>query len=122
MEWLRFFISAALLVFALVCYAGAVFGIWKFGFVMNRIHAAGIGDTLGLFSITISLMLAAGWSMVTLKLLLLVLFLWFTSPVSSHFLSQIEYFTNPDLYQQAGREETEDDLLHVAGRERTQEE
>ena len=109
MVWVRFFLSAALLIFALVCYAGAVFGVWKFGFVMNRMHAAGIGDTLGILALIAALVLEAGWSMVSLKLILLILFLWFTSPVATHILSQIEYFTNPDLYKEAGRVETEED-------------
>ena len=109
LEWIRFALAAAILIFALVCFAAAVKGVWKFGFVMNRMHAAGIGDTLGLLSVILALMLASGWNMGTLKLLLLALFLWFTSPVSSHFLSQIEYFTNPGLYRETHREETAED-------------
>ena len=32
-----------------------------------------------------------------LKLLLLIFFMWFTSPVSTHFVAQVEYFTNEHL-------------------------
>ena len=38
-----------------------------------------------------------------LKLILLVGFMWNTSPVSSHFLSQVEYYTNPNLYDHMKR-------------------
>ena len=112
LEWIRFALAAALLIFALVCFAAAVKGVWKFGYALNRMHAAGIGDTLGLLSVILALMLASGWDMGTLKLLLLVLFMWFTSPVNSHFLSQIEYFTNPGLYRETRREKTAEDAEH----------
>ena len=105
LEWIRFFLTAALIIFGLVCFAGAVLGAWKFGFVMNRMHAAGIGDTLGLLCIIAGLVIASGWNMNSLKLILIILFMWFTSPVSSHFLSQIEYFTNPDLGKEARLEQ-----------------
>ncbi len=109
-EWIRFIIVAALLAFALVCFAAAVTGVWRFGFVMNRMHAGGIGDTMGFFCLILGLVIAQGPAWESLKLLLLVVFLWCTSPVSSHFLIQIEYFTNPNLYDLAEREETEDDM------------
>ncbi len=104
LAWIRFFITAALVIFSLICFAGAVLGVWRFGYVLNRIHAAGIGDTLALCSMILALMINAGFSMDTLKLLILVVFMWMTSPTSSHFLSQIEYFTNPSLYGHVERE------------------
>ena len=64
---------------------------------MNRMHAAGIGDTAGIFLVIASLAVASGLQMGTWKLLILVFFLWFTSPVSTHFLGQVEYYTNPVL-------------------------
>ena len=109
LEWLRFLVTAALLVFGLVSFAGAVVGTWRFGFIMNRMHAAGCGDTLGLLCIALAMVVHAGPGMDALKLLVLVLFLWCTSPVSSHFLIQMEYFTNPDLYQETDRVESADD-------------
>ena len=109
LEWIRFFITAALLVLGLVCFSAAVLGAWKFGFVMNRMHAAGIGDSMGLLCIVLAMVVATGLNMDSLKLLLLVVFLWATSPVSSHFLIQTEYFTNPHLYDMADRQETEED-------------
>jgi hypothetical protein len=33
--------------------------------------------------------------------------MWFTSPVSSHVLIQVEYFTNPHLYEHVKREDRE---------------
>ena len=96
-EWVRFFLVAVLLITALAVYVLEVIGIFRFGYMMNRIHAAGVGDTLGLLCVTGAMMIAAGLSFTTLKLLLLIVFMWLTSPSSTHFLSQIELNTNPHL-------------------------
>ena len=90
-EWIRFAIAAILMILALGSFIAAVTGAYRFGFVMNRMHAAGIGDTAGIFLVILSLAVALGPKMSTWKLLILVFFLWFTSPVSTHFLGQVEY-------------------------------
>ena len=102
-EWIQFWITALMLAAALFSFAAAVFGIYRFGFVMNRMHAAGIGDTFGILFMAAGLAVSAGFSMETLKMLLVPAFLWFTSPVSTHFLAQVEYYTNPELYKYMGR-------------------
>ena len=50
----------------------------------TRMHAAGITDTLGADLILAGLMVQAGISLVTVKLLLIGAFLFFTSPTSTH--------------------------------------
>ena len=62
--------------------AGA--GVLRLPDVFTRLHAAGMKDTLGVaFTIT-GLMLQAGLTLVTIKLLLIWLFLWFTAPIAGH--------------------------------------
>ena len=97
LEWIRFFAAAVLIILGLCSFGAAVLGAYRFGFVLNRMHAAGIGDTAGIFFVIASLAVARGPHMDTLKLVVLVFFLWFTSPVSTHFLGQVEYYTNPLL-------------------------
>ena len=97
LEWIRFAIAAVLAILGLCSFGAAVLGAYRFGFVLNRMHAAGIGDTAGIFLMIASLAVARGLHMDTLKLVVLVFFLWFTSPVSTHFLGQVEYYTNPLL-------------------------
>ena len=70
---------------------------------MNRMHSSGIGDTFGLFFIMLGLGVYEGISLEMLKMVLLVTFMWFSSPVSTHFLGQVEYYTNPHLYQKVER-------------------
>ena len=95
--YIRFGLSAVLLIAGLFSFVSAVAGNYRFRFVMDRIHSAGIGDTLGLLCVTLSLAVASGLRMATLKLVLVLAFLWMGSPVSTHFLSQVEYFNNKRL-------------------------
>ncbi len=110
LEWIRFFVAAVLIILGLCSFGAAVLGAYRFGFVLNRMHAAGIGDTAGIFFVIASLAVARGPHMDTLKLVVLVFFLWFTSPVSTHFLGQVEYYTNPLL----GRHVKQTDLPEPA--------
>lgn len=96
-EWIRFAVVAVILIAALIGFTAAVLGVFRFGFVMNRLHAAGIGDTVGLFGVVLAMIIAAGLHWDTVKLVLIIFFMWFTSPASSHFLIQVEYFTNEQL-------------------------
>ena len=53
-----------------------------------RMHGAGITDTLGAGLILIGLMLQAGLTLVTVKLVMILIFLWFTSPTATHALAK----------------------------------
>ena len=71
-------------VFALI---GAV-GIIRLPDVFARMHGAGIIDTLGAGLILAGLMVQAGLTMVTVKLILIIAFLFFTSPAATHALAR----------------------------------
>lgn len=113
LEWIRFGLCAVCLITAMVCFTAAVLGANRFGFIMNRVHAGGIGDTLGLFLVALSIILGDGFHMAELKMCFIIIFMWFTAPVSSHILIQVEYFTNANLYDhvkiEGPVEETEED-------------
>ncbi len=57
----------------------------------TRCHAAGITDTGATMLIVVGLMLQAGLSMVTVKLVLILLFLLFTSPTATHALAHAAF-------------------------------
>ena len=75
----------------------AIAGIFRVGFVLNRMHIAAICDTLGLLLILLGLILLCGWSATSLKLLLILVFVWLANPVSSHMICRLETETNPDI-------------------------
>lgn len=96
-QWLLFVISAGFLVIGLIFMILAVFGVNRFHRALNRMHAAAMGDTLGILFVFVGLMLMRGFSMDSLKLLLVILFFWLASPVSGHMISRLEAMTDEDL-------------------------
>jgi multicomponent Na+:H+ antiporter subunit G len=62
-------------------------GILRLPDVYTRMHAAGVTDTLGAGGIIIGLAIQAGFGLVAVKLLMVLVFLFFTSPASSFSLA-----------------------------------
>jgi multicomponent Na+:H+ antiporter subunit G len=63
--------------------SGAI-GVIRFPDFFTRLHAAGVTDTLSAGLILSALMLQAGPTLISVKLLFVLLLLWYTSPVASH--------------------------------------
>lgn len=97
LEWIRFGAAALCLAAGLCVLCISVFGVYRFRYVMNRMHAAAMIDTLGIGLTVLGLMLISGFTLLTLKLLLVVAILWITSPVSSHLIARLEISTNEHL-------------------------
>jgi len=97
LEWVRFLAGTGLLVLGLGIFVLQIFGVYKFKYVLNRMHAAAMGDTLGIGVSLSGLILLSGWNFTSLKLTLVIVFLWLASPVSSHLISRLEVVTNEHL-------------------------
>lgn len=92
--WIRLIIGAGLLFCGLGIFVIEVFGIFHLKYALNRMHAAAMGDTLGISFSLIGLMLFSGLNFTTVKMGLIVVFFWFASPVASHMLARLEATTN----------------------------
>ena len=66
---------------------GAI-GLIRFPDFFTRLHAASVVDTSGCILIMFGLMLQAGLSIVTVKLVLIVIFILFTTPAAAHALAK----------------------------------
>lgn len=97
MEVLRFILGIAFLIMGLLVFVIQLVGVFKFKYVLNRMHAAGMGDTMGISLCLIGTMFLYGWGFTALKVGLIVAFLWLASPVSSHLISRLEVTTNEEL-------------------------
>lgn len=64
---------------------GAV-GTLRFPDFYTRVHASSVSDTLCTLMIIAGLVLQAGFTLVAVKLVMILLFIWYTSPASSHAL------------------------------------
>ena len=68
----------------------------------TRVHAASLTDTLGMILIVVGLMLQTNDVLVLIKLVLILVFMLVTSPVSAHALAQAALSDNvkPWLYEE----------------------
>lgn len=97
LEWIRFGVGAFFIVCGLLLFIIEVFGSYHFDFVLNRMHTAAIGDTLGIAFSMVGLMIFSGLNFTTLKMGMVVLFLWLSSPVSSHLIARLEITTDEKI-------------------------
>ena len=95
LEWIRFVLTAGFLLGGLIFLTTSVIGTYKFDYVLNRMQAAAMGDTLGILFCLLGLGFSSPDVWIGLKLLLIIIFLWFSSPVSSHLIARLEVTINP---------------------------
>lgn len=63
-------------------------GLVRLPDVYTRMHAASVTDTIGAGLLLTGLMLQAGFTLVTLKLLFILILFFFMGPVATHALAQ----------------------------------
>lgn len=95
---------AALLAGGFFCAVGA-FGLVRMPDFYTRMHAASVTDTLGAGLVLAGLMLQAGLTLVTAKLVMIGLLLFFASPTATHALARAAFLrgVKPLLHNQEGQ-------------------
>lgn len=73
-------------------------GLLRFPDFYTRLHAAGVTETLCAILIVLGLILQAGFSLLTIKLILILLFLLFTAPTASHALARAAMIDQEEAY------------------------
>ena len=64
-EWIRFIMGSVFVIIGMVIFFTELFGVFHFKYVLNRMHAAAMGDTLGISSCLIGLMIFSGLNFTT---------------------------------------------------------
>ena len=102
-----FFVLASL--FMIFC---GILGVYKYKYVLNRMNAAALIDTLALLLMNIGLVIAtiyryassgefsSGTVLTIFKIFLIVVVMWLTSPISGHLISKLEYVTNEKIEEE----------------------
>jgi multicomponent Na+:H+ antiporter subunit G len=71
----------------LFCVVGSI-GLIRLPDVFARLHGASVSDTLGVGFLILGMALQAGFTLVTLKLFVILFLIGLTSPVATHALAQ----------------------------------
>ena len=91
----RFVIAALLTLAGVFCMISSVLGLYRFRYALTRIHAASLMDTVSIFLMLSGL--SVGFTVATAKMVVVILFLWITSPVASHLIGRLEVTINDEL-------------------------
>ena len=84
--------------------------------VFTRMHAAGMTDTMGAGMIVVGLAVSNGADLITVRLLLILGFLWFTSPIATHAVAKAALSGGLSPYSLAeGHSASPDDQASGAG-------
>jgi len=67
------------------------FGLLRFPDLYTRIHAGGMADTLATAIICFGLALQSGFTLISVKLLFVVIFVFLTSPTATYALAQAAF-------------------------------
>ncbi len=94
---IRVLIAGAFIVAGLFTLGITVVGIFRFSTMLNRIHVASKCDTMGALLVLTGLIIFSGPTVFSLKLFLVIVFLWLCNPVASHLIARAEVMTNPSL-------------------------
>ena len=104
LEYLRLCLFGVLLLAGLAIQLTAILGVNRFRFAVNRMHPAGMADTLGLLLMALAAVVYAGFDWITLKILLVVALFWITSPVCSHLIGRLVRETDEEHFEAEAKE------------------
>lgn len=96
-DMIRLIAGIVFIVLGILVFALEIIGVYRFKYALNRMHAAAMGDTLGLLLSLIGIIIFCGFRFATVKLFLIVIFFWITSPVASHMLARLEVESNDHI-------------------------
>lgn len=99
-EGLGFILGTLCILIGLIIVCTSVFGNFHFKYVLNRMQVSAMEDTLGILFILLGLIFFTGFGWFALKLILVIIFFWISSPTSSHLLVQMEVITNPNITEE----------------------
>lgn len=91
MEILRDILAWAFILTGCVFTVAGAIGLVRLPDVYTRVHSTGAVDTLGAAFLLVGMMLYGGFTLVTVKLLLIIAFIFFTSPTSSNAFANAMY-------------------------------
>ena len=115
LEWIRFLAGAVCMAAGLVFYIIQFIGVFRFKYVLNRMHAAAIGDTLGCGLMLLGAVVFNGFTFPSVKILFLIVFLWMTSPVAAHMVVKLEVLSREKM--EDCQAETAEDVEECCGAE-----
>ncbi|MDO5564167.1 MAG: monovalent cation/H(+) antiporter subunit G [Eubacteriales bacterium] len=93
LDIIRIIIASIVIIMGLYVVIASNVGNFRFKFVLERMQAAALSDTLGISLILIGLIIFEGFNVASLKLIIIIVLLWISSPVTSYMIVNMELKT-----------------------------
>ena len=91
MEIITFIFSGLSIFIGIIAIMVGSLGLIRLPDVFCRIHAVGMIDTAGASFIILGMAIYEGFTLVTVKLIFIGIFLFFTSPIATHAVAQVSH-------------------------------
>ena len=91
MEMLLSWLSGMSLLLGTAALIVGALGLVRLPNLFSRIHAVGMMDTAGVAFITLGMLIHEGFSLISVKLAVVGVFLFFTSPIATHAVAQVAH-------------------------------
>ena len=88
---MRIFLMSSFMILGLFFFMVGTIGILRLPDVFSRAHSAAKCDTLGALLCMVALIIYNGLSSVSLKIFLIIIFVWVTSPTATHLIARAQY-------------------------------
>lgn len=88
---IREIITIALLLLGLFCFVASTIGAFRMKDFYSKLHAAGICGSSGLVFCGLGLIVYEGLNLTSVKLFLVFLFVFLTSPIGTHIITKVGY-------------------------------
>ena len=93
---IRLIVGLVLLALGLFVCCVSVLGVFRFRYVLSRMHAASLADTGDRDGVhravhtSMALAVLSGFTVMTAKLVIVWIFMWIASPVATHLIARME--------------------------------
>ena len=87
-------LASLLILIGLFFFCVGTLGLLRMPDVYTRMHATTKCDTLGVSLIMLGILTGYGISWLTLKLILIIIFIWLTTPTAAHAIARAAYDTH----------------------------
>ncbi|HEX2255942.1 MAG TPA: monovalent cation/H(+) antiporter subunit G [Afifellaceae bacterium] len=87
-EWLVYLVSWALVAAGSLFFLVGAIGLQRMPDIFSRLHANSVSETAGIGLLIGGMMLQGGLTLITAKLFIILLILFFTAPIATHALAQ----------------------------------
>lgn len=105
---IRMIIAAGFLITGVIFFFISAIGVMRLPDFISRLHASGIGETLGMIMLCTGIIIYTGISLLSAKVLFIILAMFLVNPIGTHLIGKAALYSNSHRIGNMGRKENAD--------------